>query len=53
MLHIFGFEMELSARLWAKLVSSVAVVIANYFISKLVVFRRKQPPAAEKRENRH
>ena len=53
MLHILGFEMELSARLWAKLVSSVAVVIANYFISKLVVFRRKQPPAAEKRKNRH
>ena len=52
-LNLFGMEMELSARLWAKVVSSIAVVIANYFISKLVVFRRKQPPAGREREFHH
>ena len=52
-LHMFGIEMELSARLWAKVASSIAVVIANYFISKLVVFRRKQPPAGGEREFHH
>ena len=52
-LHILGFDVVLSSRLWAKLVSSIAVVIANYFISKLVVFRRKQPSEAGKREIHH
>lgn len=32
-------SVSLSSRLWAKLASSAAVVIANYFISKLIVFR--------------
>ena len=36
---ILGFT--LSARVWAKAISSVVIVIANYFISKLLVFRKK------------
>lgn len=39
-----GFiSLELSSRLWAKIVSSVVVVIVNYFISKLFVFKKKKP----------
>lgn len=42
-LPVFGlFSLELSSRLWAKVVSSVVVVIANYFISKLFVFKKKK-----------
>ena len=32
---------ELSARLWAKLITAVIVVVSNYFISKLIVFKKK------------
>ncbi len=32
----------LSARVWAKVVSSVVVVVSNYFISKLLVFKKKE-----------
>ncbi len=32
---------SVTARLWAKLISSFCVVVANYFISKLIVFRNK------------
>ena len=39
--EVFGREMALSARIWAKVISSVAVVVSNYFISKLLVFRKK------------
>ena len=31
----------ISARVWAKIVSSFIVVVANYFISKLYVFKKK------------
>ena len=34
-------SIPLTSRVWAKLVSSVIVVISNYFISKLIVFRNK------------
>ncbi len=37
--HILSFEV--SERIWAKALTAVAVVIANYFISKLLVFRKK------------
>ncbi len=42
MLNPFGMELALSARLWAKVISSILVVIANYYISKLLIFRKKQ-----------
>ena len=31
-----------TSRLWAKLISSVIIVITNYFISKLIVFKNKK-----------
>lgn len=37
--EFFGFS--LTSRLWAKLISSVVIVITNYFISKLVVFKKR------------
>ena len=40
--EVFGRDFELSSRIWAKLVSSVVVIVANYFISKLLVFRKKK-----------
>ena len=37
-----GFmDFELSSRIWAKIVSSIIVVITNYYISKLIVFKKK------------
>ena len=33
---------RISARVWAKLISSIVIVISNYYISKLLVFRKKQ-----------
>lgn len=41
-LSLLGISFTLSARVWAKVVSSIVVVIANYFISKLIVFREKK-----------
>ena len=49
---IWGFEklgyvpfyvvgVAVSSRVWAKLATSVIVVVTNYFISKLLVFKRK------------
>ena len=40
-LTVFTVAVVLSSRLWAKLISSVVVVVTNYFISKLFVFRKK------------
>ncbi len=36
------FGIEITDRVWAKVVSSVIVVISNYFISKLLVFTKKK-----------
>ena len=33
---------EITSRVWAKVVSSVIVVISNYFLSKLLVFTKKK-----------
>ena len=33
---------EISSRVWAKLISSIVIVISNYYISKLLVFRKKK-----------
>ena len=38
--NLIVFSIVLSARLWAKVVSSVVVVISNYFISKWLVFKK-------------
>ena len=43
-----GFmDFELNSRIWAKIVSSIVVVITNYYISKLVVFRKKNQATKE------
>ena len=38
----FKFGIELTSRFWAKMISSVVVVISNYYISKLLVFKEKK-----------
>lgn len=38
---LLGLTVTLSERVWAKALSAVLVVVTNYFISKLVVFRQK------------
>ncbi|MBO5938149.1 MAG: GtrA family protein [Clostridia bacterium] len=50
--EIVGREFELSARIWAKLISSIVVIVANYFVSKLIVFRKKdeKDPKEDKKE---
>ena len=37
----FILGIKLDAELWAKIISSVLVVITNYFLSKIFVFRKK------------
>ncbi|MBO7310740.1 MAG: GtrA family protein [Clostridia bacterium] len=37
--EVLGFSV--TVRLWAKVISSFGVVVANYFISKLIVFKSK------------
>lgn len=39
---LFGQKVAISARFWAKLISSATIVVINYFISKLIVFRKKK-----------
>lgn len=39
---LFGQQIALSARFWAKAIAAVVIVVANYFISKLIVFRKKK-----------
>ncbi len=41
-LMLFKFGIELTSRFWAKMISSVVVVISNYYISKLLVFKEKK-----------
>ena len=41
-LNLWVIRPEISARVWAKIASSVVVMVSNYFISKLLVFRRKK-----------
>ncbi len=47
LLSIFGMGIELSSRLWAKMISSVLVVISNYYISKFLVFKNKEIPTTD------
>ena len=41
-LNLIIMDFELSSRIWAKIISSIVVVITNYYISKLVVFKKKK-----------
>ncbi len=41
--QLWFLSLTVDARLWAKLLSSILVVVCNYFISKLFVFRAKKP----------
>ncbi|MBO5203623.1 MAG: GtrA family protein [Clostridia bacterium] len=41
-LPLLVVDIEISTRVWAKVVSSVLVVVSNYFISKLIVFKSKK-----------
>ena len=40
-ISLFGATVGITARVWAKIISSVVVVILNYFISKLFVFTKQ------------
>ncbi len=40
-LNLLVITIALTSRFWAKVVSSVVVVVSNYFISKLLVFKKK------------
>lgn len=48
LLGVLGYQafdvlgIEISSRIWAKGVSSVIVVVSNYFFSKLLVFTKKK-----------
>ena len=50
-LTLAGIGFDLSARLWAKLIAAVFVVISNYYISKIVVFRKKKCGECEKEQD--
>ncbi|MBQ9783305.1 MAG: GtrA family protein [Clostridia bacterium] len=50
-LHLLGMELDLTVRIWAKLISSVVIVVSNYFVSKLLVFRKKSGSARKKDES--
>jgi putative flippase GtrA len=49
--YVMGIE--ISVRVWAKLISSVIVVISNYFISKLLVFRSKNSSELDRTTTSH
>ena len=42
LISIFGLDVDLTSRFWAKVISSILVVISNYYISKLLVFKKKR-----------
>ena len=39
---VLGLTFTIDARLWAKVISSIVIVISNYLISKLLVFRESR-----------
>ncbi len=41
-ISLFNFELRITMDLIAKLISAVLVVISNYILSKLIVFRKKK-----------
>ena len=40
-LNLIFFSLALTSRIWAKVISSIVVIVSNYFISKLLVFKKK------------
>lgn len=42
LINLIIFSFVLTSRVWAKVISSIVVVISNYFISKLLVFKKKK-----------
>ena len=40
-LNLYVLSLALTSRVWAKVISSIVVVVSNYFISKLWVFKKK------------
>ena len=44
-LNLIGYPFDVSERIWAKLLTAVAVVIINYVLSKLLVFRKSKKKA--------
>ncbi|MBQ7383170.1 MAG: GtrA family protein [Clostridia bacterium] len=46
-LNLLVLSLDITERVWAKLISSVVVVITNYYISKLLVFRKKKNKTEE------
>ena len=46
-LNLLIISLTLTSRIWAKAVSSVVVVVSNYFISKLIVFKKKKAPKGD------
>lgn len=51
-LDMLGISLALTSRFWAKLIASVFVVISNYYISKLLVFRKEQGSDVEKAKDK-
>ncbi len=49
-LKIFTVGIAITERFWAKVVSSIVVVISNYYISKLLVFKKKRACAETENE---
>ncbi len=41
-LNLIIVSIVLTSRVWAKVISSIVVVVSNYFISKLLVFKNKK-----------
>ena len=49
-LNLIIMDFELTSRIWAKVISSIIVVITNYYISKLIVFKKKNQALKETEE---
>ena len=47
-IYVFSQRFTIDARLWAKVISSIVIVISNYLISKLVVFRGRKKESEQK-----
>ncbi len=47
-LDIFKYEFDVTERIWAKILTAVAVVVINYVMSKLVVFRQPKKKGENK-----
>lgn len=41
-INLLVLSLDITERFWAKMISSIVVVITNYYISKLLVFKKKK-----------